>query len=126
MFTTTATAQEVLVWPDRCVCPTESYTCRADFVRAIVIDNSEWNSDLSYIFGVSMRNQSTVDGVKVTFSSEEVENGLANLTAQLSIIDIPTWNNSTFSCQTTGGASVNFSVCVTGKTETFSTFFTLN
>ena len=114
------------MWPDRCVCPTESYTCRVDFVSLIIIHNSELGSDLLYIFGVSMRNQSTIDGVKVTFSSEEVENGLANLTAQLSIIDIPTWNESTFSCQTTGGASVNFFVCVTGKTETFSTFFTLN
>ena len=126
MFTLTATTQEVLVWPDKCVCPTDSYTCRADLVTVIVIQNSDLADDFIYVLGISMKSQMNKDGVRVTFSSEEVENGLANLTAQLSIIDIPTWNNSTFSCRTPGRASVNFSVCVTGKTEKISTFVTLN
>ena len=55
------------------------------------------------------------DGLTISFSEERVGNGLANLTAQLFITDIQTWNGSIFSCRAQGGENKNIPLCVTGK-----------
>ena len=110
-----AVAQEVSVQPDDCICPTESYWCRADLVTTISIGNSTLSDAFTYVFDFSTDTHIMRDGLTVSFSEERVGNGLANLTAQLFIIDIQTWNGSIISCRTPGGGNRSIRVCVTGK-----------
>ena len=110
-----AVGQEVSVKPDSCICPNDSYTCRADLVTLIAIENSTLSDPISYVVDISVRPQVMRDGLRISFSEERVGNGLANLTAQLFIIDIQTWNRSILSCRTSGGGNKNIPVCVTGK-----------
>ena len=99
--------------PDGCICPTESYWCRADLDRAIAIENGDLSLD--YTAGFSKKTEVT-EGLRVSFSEVEEKDGLANITAQLFIIDQQRWNESNFSCRATSGDSKNISVCITGKT----------
>ena len=101
--------------PDSCVCPNDSYTCRADLVSSIAIENSALSDPFIYIVDIAGRSQIMRGGLIVLFSEERVGNGLANLTAQLFIINIQTWNGSIFSCRASGGGTNSIPVCVTGK-----------
>ena len=56
------------------------------------------------------------DGLEVLFSNVTVGEGLANLTAELFVVDIGTWNESIFNCCASGGRE-DILVCVTGKIE---------
>ena len=106
--------QEVSVQPDGSICPNESYWCRANLVTSIVIDNTDLSDPFTYS-DIVMRLEVTKDGAKVLFTEIGLENGLANLTAQLLIVDIPKWNGSNFSCRASGGNNKNISVCIIGK-----------
>ena len=110
-----AIAQGVSVQPEGCICPTESYWCRADLVSGIAIENSALSEPFTYAIDLFVRPQIMRDGLRISFSEERVENGLVNMTTQLFIIDIQTWNGSIFSCQASGGGNKNIPVCVTGK-----------
>ena len=101
--------------PDGCICPTESYWCRADLATGIALENSALSDPLTYAIDLSMRPLVMRDGLTISFSEERVGNGLANLTAQLFITDLQTWNGSIFSCRAQGGGNKNIPVCVTGK-----------
>ena len=99
--------------PDSCICPTESYWCRADLVTAIAIEKG----DLSFAYAAGFSNERQVtEGLRVSFSEVGEMNGLANITAQLFIIDQQRWNRTNFSCRATSGDPKNISVCITGKT----------
>ena len=108
-------AQEVSVQPDSCICPTESYWCRADLVTVIAVQNSNLSEEFTYVVDVSFNQQIMGDGLEVLFSEQRVGRGPANLTAQMFIIDIQTWNGSNFICRISGGNNKNFSICITGK-----------
>ena len=101
--------------PEHCICPTESYWCRADLAAGIAIENSALSDPFTYVVDLFVRPQVMKDGLTVLFSEERVGNGLANLTVQLFIIVIQTWNRSIFSCGASGGGNKNITVCVTGK-----------
>ena len=101
--------------PDSCICPNDSYTCRADLVSFIAIENSALSDPFTYFVDISVRPQVMRDGLRVSFSEERVGNGLANLTAHMFIIDIQTWNRSIFRSLASGGGNKNIPVCVTGK-----------
>ena len=101
--------------PEGCICPSESYWCRADLVTTILIGSSTLSDEFTYVFDFSMDKDLMKDGLRVLFSEERVGNGLANLTAQLFIIDIQTWNGSIISCRAQGGGNKSIPVCVTGK-----------
>ena len=101
--------------PDGCICPTESYWCRADLVTTLSIGNSTLSDEFTYVFDFSMDKHLMKDGLTVSFSEERMGNGLANLTAQLFIVGIQTWNGSIISCRAQGGGNKSIRVCVTGK-----------
>ena len=103
--------------PDRCICPTESYICKADHDTRIFIDNSDFSDSFSYDIDLSSRKTHTRDGLEVLFSNVTVGEGLANLTAELFVIDIGTWNESIINCRASGGGEEDILVCVTGKIE---------
>ena len=109
----------VTVGPDGCICPTESYTCRADLVTFIEIENMNLSDSLGYRVG-SSASQPIVEreGLRVTFSEEMVDGTHANLTAVVSILDIQRWNGSSFICRTTDNGNLGDRVtiiCITGK-----------
>ena len=98
--------------PDRCICPTESYICKADHDTRIFIDTPDL---FSYDIDLSRRKSVMRDGFGVLFSDVTVGEGLANLTAELFVIDIGTWNESIFNCHASRGGEEDILVCVTGK-----------
>ena len=103
--------------PDRCICPTNSYICKADHDTRIFIDNSDLPDPFSYDIDLSRRKSVMRDGLEVLFSDVTVGEGLANLTAELFVIDIGTWNESIFNCRAPRSGGVDILVCVTGKIE---------
>ena len=80
--------------------PTESYTCRAELVTVIEIENINLSDSLTYVVGSSASHTVEREGLKVTFSEEMVDETYANLTAVISIIDIQRWKGSNFVCRT--------------------------
>ena len=103
--------------PDRCICPTESYICKADHDTRIFVDNSDLSEPFSYDIDLSRRKTFMRDGFWVVFSDVTVGEGLANLTAELFVIDIGTWNESILNCRASRGGEEDILVCVTGKIE---------
>jgi hypothetical protein len=109
---------EVTVEPDGCICPSQSYTCRADLATEIQWDSSGLPDDIAY----DIRRQQRIgvveeSGIKVEFSEVAVAEESANLTSQLFIIDLYTWNESSFTCQENpdeDGPIVSVDICVTG------------
>ena len=72
--------------PDSCICPTES---KADHDTRIFIDTSDLPDPFSYDIDLSRRKSVMRD---VLFSNVTVGEGLTNLTVELFVIDIGTWN----------------------------------
>ena len=106
--------------PERYICPTESYWCRADLAAGIAVENSTLSEPFTYSIDLFVRPQVMRDGLRISYSEERVGNGLANLTAYyLFIIDIQTWNGSIFSCRASGEDNKSIPVCVTGKIVSF-------
>ena len=101
--------------PDGCICPTESYTCRADLVTVIEIDNINLTGPFFYVAGFSRRPEVVREGLRVSFSEVKVGDTLFNLTAQLFVVDTQNWNGSNFTCGTRGRDNKDISICVTGK-----------
>ncbi|CAI8044963.1 hypothetical protein GBAR_LOCUS24887, partial [Geodia barretti] len=113
-------AAEVTIKPQEgCVCPDHSYSCRADSLTEI-----EWDTKISMTSEISYninREKKYADvesgGLRVLFSEVPVEGGLANLTAQLFLVDQHTWNQSNATCQAIGQGIARqdtVTVCVTG------------
>ena len=105
--------------PHGCVCPSESYTCRADFVGGL-----NWvfplSPDDTINYGVSNPGRSDSvnrNGLKFTFSEKLVSDGVANITSQLTIENIAA-NETTVTCQVFRSSSKfekNLTVCVVGE-----------
>ena len=124
----TEVAAEVTVKPQEgCVCPDDSYSCRADCVTEIELDNEKHlASEISYDF---RRGQRVADvesgGLRVVFSEVPLEGGLANLTAQLFLVDQHTWNWTNVTCEAfitdEKVMKDTVTVCVTGENYAFTT-----
>ena len=124
----TEVAAEVTVRPqDGCVCPDHGYSCRADSATEIEWDNTMFlASAISYD---TRRRQQDTDvesrGLRVLFSEVPVDGDLANLTAQLFLVDHHTWNWTNVTCQAIGEDRVRrdtlLTVCVTGENYAFTT-----
>ena len=111
----------MIVEPDGCVCPSQSFICKADRVREIEIDNDNLTDPFLYDTGRdSRRLQIEKEGLRILFSEILLENGLFNLTTQLFIIDKQTWNKTIFTCgaRHDGDRQVTKDIflCTTGKT----------
>ena len=120
-------AAEVTIKPQEgCVCPDHGYSCRADSVTEI-----QWDTKTSATSAISYDTQRMVQdadvesgGLRVLFSEVQVEGGLANLTAQLFLVDQHAWNWTNVTCQAIVEVSVRrdtLTVCVTGEIYAFTT-----
>ena len=112
-------AAEVTIKPQEgCVCPDHSYSCRADSVTEIEWDSRFLASEISYDIHRDKKDADVRSGgLRVLFSEVPVEGGLANLTAQLFLVDPHTWNRSSATCQAIGQGIARqdtVTVCVTG------------
>ncbi|CAI8044966.1 hypothetical protein GBAR_LOCUS24889 [Geodia barretti] len=112
-------ATEVTIKPQEgCVCPDRGYSCRADSVTEIEWDSRFLGSKISYDIHREKKDADVRSGgLRVLFSEVLVEGGLANLTAQLFLVDQHTWNRSNATCQAIGQGRVRqatATVCVTG------------
>ena len=103
--------------PEGCICPNEGYVCKADHVTKIILENKDLAQPLTYdIEFSSSRPHIITNGLIIYFFDTMLENGKANLTAEMFIIDKNMWNGSTFTCQVSGeAADKNITVCVRGK-----------
>ena len=63
-----AVSQEVSVQPERCICPTESYWCRADLAASVAIENSALSEPFTYAIDLFVRPQIMRDGLRISFS----------------------------------------------------------
>ena len=108
--------EEVTVEPaGNCICPSESYICRADGVNGIELDNKGLSDPFLHISGFSKRLEVEKEGLMVLLSEVKVDDTFFNLTARLFIIDPQTWNGTIISCRTTGNdRHKDIHICVTG------------
>ena len=103
-----------------CVCPDHSYSCRADSVTEIEWD-PKTSSASAISFDIEIEKKAYADvrseGLRVLFYEVAVEGDLANLTAQLFLVDQHTWNQTNVTCQGIGQSIVKLimTVCVTGE-----------
>ena len=108
---------QVVVEPDGCICPSQSYICRASHVSEMEIDNRNIPDPFLYDTGrESKRPLIERNGLRVLFSEMSVEDDLFNLTGQLFIIDKQTWNESNFTCSGDGQVAKEIFMCTAGKT----------
>ena len=116
-------AAEVNVRPkEGCVCPDHSYSCRADSATDIEWDTkTSATSAISYDIDGDQKDPDVESrGLRVLFSEVPVEGDLANLTAQLFLVDQHTWNRTNVTCLAIGQGRVRgdtLTVCVTGENE---------
>ena len=109
---------DVTVEPHSCICPSQSYICRADSVLGM-----GWTSDLlmeTITYSTVTESEEIIDrdGVRIHFSDERVGGGFANLTSHLFITDIYMVNGSTFTCVARtlqNKDNVTLTACVIGK-----------
>ena len=104
--------------PDSCICPTESYLCKAYHVERILFDNSDLSDPFFYDIELTNRLNVTKGGLTVYFSDMRLEDNLANLTAELFITDSGTWNESIFMCRASGAADgKTIKICIRGNND---------
>ena len=85
----------------------------------------EWDNDTLGDTGILCQIDRSVpkqerEGLRVLFSQSPVERDLANVTAQLFVIDQHRWNQSSVTCQASGLELIKIdtvTICVTGKTS---------
>ena len=99
-----------------CICPSESYTCTADGVSGIELDNENLSDPFLHIAGFSTRHEVLKQGLRVLLSEVKADGStLFNMTVQLFIRDLQAWNGSILICRTTGSDShKDIHICVTG------------
>ena len=69
--------EEVTVEPaGNCICPSESYICRADGVNGIELDNKGLSDPLLHISGFSKRLEVEKEGLMVLLSEVKVDETL--------------------------------------------------
>ena len=115
---TTVMSVGVTVEPHSCICPSQSYTCRADSILGMT-----WNSSMlteTVVYSTVTPSEKIIDrdGVLVQFSDVRVGQRAANFTSHLFITDIHTVNGSTFTCEASSlqsDGSDMITICVTGK-----------
>ena len=118
LFFTTEMSVDVTVEPSSCICPNQSYTCRADSVIGMTWISDIFTEPITYSIVTSSEENIERNGVLVQFSDMRVGGDLADLTSQLFITDIYTVNGSTFTCDAStlqSKDSVMITACVIGK-----------
>lgn len=109
------------VEPQSCICPSENYTCRADFVFGM-----EWRrgifTDVDPISFVIRSTSGALKivrgGLQVHFSFVRTAMNLANITSHLFIINEQDVNGSIFTCEAYDHDMhdyVNVTLCSIGK-----------
>ena len=84
-FFTAKTPVDVTVEPHSCICPSQSYNCRADSILGMTWNSSMLAETVVYSTVTSIIDR---DGVLVQFSDVRVRRRVANLTSHLFITDI--------------------------------------
>ena len=93
-FFTAKTPVDVTVEPHSCICPSQSYNCRADSILGMTWNSSMLAETVVYSTVTSSEKIIDRDGVLVQFSDVRVRRRVANLTSHLFITDIHTVNGT--------------------------------
>ena len=94
--------------PDVCICPNQSYYCRADLVSGMSWTSPSFSENIDYnILDSNTQTLFQRDGVVVNFSSISFEFGIGNFTSKLSITEPLGWNETSITCEAYGFDSRN-------------------
>ena len=89
--------------PDVCICPNQSYYCRADLVSGMRWISPSFSEKIDYnILGTDTQTLFQRDGVVANFSSITFEFGIGNFTSKLSITEPLRWNETSITCEAYG------------------------